>query len=104
MFVRSNEVLGTGAQATVYSGVSVSDGTPVAIKIFNRSQKNKVGLIRRECINCEHMMKYDIDGVVRYLSIVQDEDNDQYEVVMERLEGKELLDRIIGAGRFSEVN
>lgn len=92
-------ILGKGTYAVVYGGMRKSDGKHFALKVFNLNTPSNI--VRNEVQVMRHLMTFKIDNVVEVEEIFMN-DNKQYVIVMEKLGGGELFDRIIERGSFSE--
>lgn len=100
MYEFKNE-LGSGAFATVYKAINKLTEREVAVKVVKKShmQKHSVydELLRQEL----HVLEItDHPHITKVYEIL--EDNKCFYVVMELLEGGNLLDKIIQADNFNE--
>jgi len=92
-------VLGKGTYAVVYGAMRKTDAKHFALKIFNLNTPSNI--VRNEVHVMKHLMTFKIDNIVEIEEIFMN-DNKQNVIVMEKLGGGELFDRIIEKGSFSE--
>jgi calcium/calmodulin-dependent protein kinase I len=93
------DVLGSGAFSVVRRGVSKKDGQKVAIKIIKKTTVagDDIKLLRREVQN---LKKLDHPNIMKLYEVY--ENNDEFYLVLELIEGKELFDKIVDRGNYSE--
>lgn len=92
-------VLGTGASGSVREAICKKSGRRVAVKSFDVKEllPKSLANLKREV---EVHAAIDHPGVVRIEAVYESEDS--VTIVLERLEGGELFDRLLERGRFSE--
>lgn len=95
----SDVVLGTGASGSVQQAVCRRTGRPVAVKRFNLKELSTKTLVNLEREVDVHT-SLDHPGIVSLEAVF--ESDDTIHLVLERLEGGELFDRLLERGRFTE--
>lgn len=93
------EVIGDGGYAVVRAGYRIEDHARVAIKVFDRKHIDQK---RNKLIRMEYniLTSLNHDGVVRALGMYEEPDHTY--IVMEYVEGGDLLDRIIAKECYLE--
>lgn len=90
-----DEVLGYGTYGTVYSCIRKSDGQSFAIKIYKSSEASV-----EEINMLTYLKNFRFQNIVNIIDSI--EINNRKAIVMEKLEGGEVFERIIHDGKFSE--
>ncbi|MFK7836782.1 MAG: serine/threonine-protein kinase [Sulfitobacter sp.] len=95
---RIEEVLKSGGMGSVYRGVEIGTGDPVAIKAIlpELAEDEKAGqMFKREARTLRRLAH---EAIVQYYNYVHDRDLDQYFLVMEYIEGVPLADHLAQHG------
>jgi hypothetical protein len=95
-------VLGEGAQAVTYAAKDKSTGAPVALKVFSLSavrDYKQLELFRRECAVLKQLNH---PGVPRFVEDLPSPDGAQHVLVMSRVPGQSLKDRVAQGGPLPE--
>jgi len=99
------DVIGSGGFGTVYSGLRIKDGFPVAIKHVPADKVPDWGELNDELVPLEVILLAkvaDVDGVIPMLDVVKNDDDDFF-IVMQRPEQvKDLFDYISEKGPLDE--
>eukprot|EP01104_Vermistella_antarctica_P004139 TRINITY_DN14648_c1_g1_i1.p1 TRINITY_DN14648_c1_g1~~TRINITY_DN14648_c1_g1_i1.p1 ORF type:complete len:366 (+),score=135.55 TRINITY_DN14648_c1_g1_i1:47-1099(+) len=91
--------IGRGGFSIVVEGSHKKDGNKVAIKCIKKTmvEGDDIKLLRREI----HIMKkVDHPNILKLFDVF--EDDDEFYLVMELVNGKELFDKIVEKGQYSE--
>jgi len=91
--------LGSGAFSVVKEGVHKKDASKVAIKVIQKTTVagEDIKLLRREITNLKTL---DHPNILKLYEVY--EDKQQFYLVMELVQGKELFDKIVERGQYSE--
>jgi len=91
--------LGSGAFSVVKEGIHKKDGSKVAIKVIQKTTVagEDIKLLRREITNLKTL---DHPNILKLYEVY--EDKQQFYLVMELVQGKELFDKIVERGQYSE--
>ncbi|CDK25678.1 unnamed protein product [Kuraishia capsulata CBS 1993] len=99
-FLIKDEVVGSGAFATVKKGIERSTGKTYAVKIVSKKKAmtGDLDTVSRELLILKRL---DHPGIVRLKAFYEDADN--YYLVMEFVSGGDLMDFVAGYGSVGEV-
>ena len=97
----TDEVLGVGAFGKVYKATRRSDGMPVAIKEIQRSDDADQREFEREIAALSELSKPGHPNICRLFACYRTADVNY--VVMEIIDGGEILEHLIRGGPYSEV-
>lgn len=91
--------IGRGGFSIVVEGTSKKTGAKFAIKCIKKSmvEGDDIKLLKREI---QIMKKLDHSNILKLYEVF--EDDDEFYLVMELVEGKELFDKIVERGQYSE--
>lgn len=92
---RLDELLGTGGMGAVYAGVQLSIDRPVAVKVLHPGRVRAAGPLRRFTLEARAISRLEHHNVVRLYDFGVSDDETPF-LVMERLMGCSLADRIAG--------
>eukprot|EP01098_Paradermamoeba_levis_P003709 TRINITY_DN1659_c0_g1_i2.p1 TRINITY_DN1659_c0_g1~~TRINITY_DN1659_c0_g1_i2.p1 ORF type:complete len:354 (-),score=125.62 TRINITY_DN1659_c0_g1_i2:80-1141(-) len=91
--------LGSGAFSIVHEGINKKSGDRVAIKVVKKAvlKGDDIITLKREV---ENLRKLDHPNILKLYDVF--ESQDEFFLIMELVEGKELFDKIIEKGNYSE--
>jgi len=99
----AKDLLGTGAFARVYRGAKEGCGTPVAVKVVDRSKDTISCTLGPEAERYREVLKgLSHPYVITYFDIVDNEDN-SFDV-MELCTGGDFLDFVLGVKAYTETD
>lgn len=91
--------LGSGAFSIVHEGINKKNGEKVAIKVVKKAvlKGDDIITLKREV---ENLSKLDHPNILKLYDVF--ESSDEFYLIMELVQGKELFDKIIEKGNYSE--
>lgn len=98
---RIDTILGRGGMGAVFSATQINTGLTVAIKVLHPEFSQRTDLVRRFAGEARAAASLRHPGIVRVIDF--DRDGALHFLVMEKLEGESLADRINRAGPLPEA-